>query len=498
MSEAAEQPVNVEKVQQEYKRKTIMEHLVGPFGSVLFHILIVFAAINLMVFTQTERAPEIEVMMTTPETVDLEDFNKELEKMDEIQEMSDVVTPTDVQVSVDTPTAVDQQAVGPSEDVSTDLSQLNMMNDMSGPLVMKGLFAGRSAGGRASALGQYGGDARTENAVLKALEWLKNHQAANGSWGAGGGDNQVGVTGLGLLTFLAHGETTASAKYGPTVEKAIRFLVSKQQENGVIGGLQPGKCADGGDGSSYAHGIATYAISEAYGITRIPSLKQTMEKAVAIIIQGQQDGGGWDYRFCKGPRKDTSVAGWQVQALKAAYIAGAETPGIKEALAKAAVYMKAMQNAETGQIGYSNPGSGNPPITAVGVLCLQLIGHAEDKEVDKGLQFMRGWDLKWDKPGFNAPMYGWYYITQAKFHKGGADWQSWNQDLRRELPASQKEDGHWEFPAEEHGSGAGPAYSTTLAALSLQVYYRFLPTYKPIAVEKKTEEKTEEVSIEII
>jgi hypothetical protein len=33
----------------------------------------------------------------------------------------------------------------------------------------------------------------------------------------------------------------------------------------------------------------------------------------------------------------------------------------------------------------------------------------------------------------------------------------------------------------------GPVYATTLAALSLQVYYRFLPTYKPIEVKEEVE-----------
>ena len=489
--------------------KYVLQKMCGPTGSLIIHVVVITLLVVYAGSSVKQDVNEVQMQMVEADVKTLENVDEVLETIPETPpEVTDVVPPPD---AVDMSAAVNNPTIGgagsgevgsgagsgPAGD-GTDLNALNVVSDVQGPLTLKGIFAGRSAGGRASALGAHGGDARTEGAVLKALEWLKNHQAPNGTWGAGGGDNQVGVTGLGVLTFLAHGETTASAKYGPTVEKAIRFLVSKQQDNGVIGGLVPGKCGDGGDGSSYAHGIATYAISEAYGITRIPSLKPVMEKAAAVIIAGQQDGGGWDYRFCKGARKDTSVSGWQIQALKAAYIAGAETPGIKDALSKAAAYLKGMQNPETGQIGYSNPGAGNAPITAVGVLCLQLIGHAEDKEVEKGLQFMRGWDLKWDKPGYAAPLYGWYYITQAKFHKGGSDWQSWNQDLRRELPASQKEDGHWDFTGEEHGSGAGPAYSTTLAALSLQVYYRFLPTYKPIVIEKKTEEKSEDVKIEII
>ena len=40
-------------------------------------------------------------------------------------------------------------------------------------------------------------------------------------------------------------------------------------------------------------------------------------------------------------------------------------------------------------------------------------------------------------------------------------------------------------------------YATTLAALTLQVYYRFLPTYKPI--ETVTEEASDgDVAIEIL
>jgi hypothetical protein len=44
----------------------------------------------------------------------------------------------------------------------------------------------------------------------------------------------------------------------------------------------------------------------------------------------------------------------------------------------------------------------------------------------------------------------------------------------------------------------GPVYSTTLAALTLQVYYRFLPTYKPIAVEPVTQTDTNDVVVEIL
>jgi hypothetical protein len=51
-----------------------------------------------------------------------------------------------------------------------------------------------------------------------------------------------------------------------------------------------------------------------------------------------------------------------------------------------------------------------------------------------------------------------------------------------------------EWMGSEHDS---KVYATTLAALTLQVYYRFLPTYKPI--ETATEEASDgDVEIEIL
>lgn len=479
----------LDKIIQHYKTKTLLEHLVGPTGSVIFHILLVIVAVRFMVFEQKEKPADIQVMLITPDAKDLEEFDKELEKLENLENIETDV-PQDVQIDVDAPVT---ENVAPTEDVTTDLNALNVLADVQSPLVMKGLLAGRSSGGRAMALGAYGGKygKMTEEAVIKALEWLKRNQAADGSWGP----NKEAMTGLGLLTFLAHGETTASEKYGPTVEKAIRFLVSKQKEGGEFVEVnQPG---------SYAHAIATYAISEAYGLTRIPNLKTAMEKAAGVIVRGQQAGGLWDYFYKKEARWDTSVAGWQIQALKAAYIAGADVPGLKEAMEKSVIGLENAQSPETGRFGYSSRGAGSDGVTAVGTLCLQLLGKSKNQSVKMGLNAMNGFSCDWQQPPA-WPMYAWYYITQAKFHSGGQDWTLWNSKFAPEIAKNQNEDGSWTSAGanlKEGGHGQetnlGPVYSTTLAALTLQVYYRFLPTYKPIEheEEKKT---TDDVSVEII
>jgi hypothetical protein len=470
--------------------RKLIDHIWGPSGSVLIHVLVILALIKFVTYTKVEKAPEVEVVIMEPDATDLEEFDKELEKIEEMPEvMNDDMAPPDV--AMEQPPEVENFA---SATPDVDFAALDIQNDIQSPLVMKGLFQGRSAAGRNAALNQYSQKwgQYTEAAVVKALNWLKSHQNPDGSWGP----NKPAMTGLALLTFLAHGETTSSDDYGQTVEKAIRFLVSQQDAEGRFTKIdQPG---------SYAHAIATYAISEAYGLTRVPAIKPVMEKAIQVILNGQQAKGGWDYDYKKNARRDTSVAGWQVQALKAAYIAGAENAGIKEAMDKAIGDLKAAFDAETGRFYYTDNNSHKTDnITAIAVLCLELLGHSGDREARAGLQALQGTSCDWDKP-FPWPMYGWYYITQAKFHQGGQTWAGWNSKFARVFVKNQNEDGSWTSPganlSNDNGKevNLGPVYSTTLAALTLQVYYRFLPTYKPIAVEPISQTDTNDVVIEIL
>jgi hypothetical protein len=93
----------------------------------------------------------------------------------------------------------------------------------------------------------------------------------------------------------------------------------------------------------------------------------------------------------------------------------------------------------------------------------------------------------WKEPWGARPLYYWYYITQCKFHAGGKVWNDWNKQFAPELVKAQKilegkgpkgEDlGFWESPTEQEAHGG--IYNTTLCTLMLEVYYRYLPTYKP-------------------
>ena len=77
-------------------------------------------------------------------------------------------------------------------------------------------------------------------------------------------------------------------------------------------------------------------------------------------------------------------------------------------------------------------------------------------------------------------LYSWYYATMALYHRQDAMWDDWNRALQDALLATQNRSGSlagsWD-PDTEWGSYGGRVYSTAMATLCLEVYYRFLPLY---------------------
>lgn len=450
------------------KMDVVKEHLWGPLGSVVLHVIIVILLFKFVQFIQDVKEPEVEVVMMEPTDIDLDELIEE-EEVEELEDLENIeeITMTDEPISMETETAESVE----SSETSVDLESLDVLSNIDSPVVMKGLMSGRMGANRGAMLGKYAGKygGLTEAAVKRALEWLRKNQNPDGSWHTG---HKIGHTGLGLLTFLAHGETPDSKRYGPTVEKAIKYLLSQMDSKGLF------KVA-GGHSGVYEHCIGTYAIAEAFGMTRVPTLKDAMTTNLQQIIDGQQKSGGWDYSWKDEGRTDTSVMGWAAQAMKAGYIAGAKNEGLKGALDKSIPGFKMMQKESTGKFGYSSPGTGDIGMTGVGVLCMQLLGAAKDPSTVKGLNALKPVGAAYSGQS-KHPLYAYYYVTQAKFHEGGDTWTSWNPKIATLLVKSQNKDGSW-LPKEIEKRGK--VYCTTLAALTLQVYYRFLPTFQTDAVK---------------
>lgn len=518
--------------------------LTGAGGSILVHIILIVIFVKLAVVTQVREAPTIEVKMAEADSSEMAEETKppepEVETPPETPpETEQPPDEADLTVMGD-PDLGDPESMGSGGAEGTDAGlgtggteQGFQASIVKGGLVMSGLYAKRTAGGRKGSLQQFGGGTHTEAAVLRALRWLKKHQEADGSWktSSGGGTEIKGgdisyepaMTGLALLAFLGHGETTSSPEFGETVKKAIQWLMKHQDQKGDYLSLN----GHGQDEKHYGLPIATYAMCEAYGLTQMPAVRKSAEKAVAYILKKQHPNGGWYYRkragkdekgndkwvsdeFGEPTEDDSSIGGWCIQALKAAKVAGVHVDGLEEGLKKGGESMKRLSQ-QNGMFRYRFS-AGHEPIgggglTGVGTLCLQLLGQANSPEARRGAKWLNdnNVNLNWSKPWKAQPIYYWYYITQVKFQIGGESWKVWNRQLSSQLPSNQKvqkptepggvETGYWESL---DGFCRSRVYSTSLCALMLEVYYRYLPSFKMLKEEPQAPSLTDDtVDIQI-
>lgn len=360
-------------------------------------------------------------------------------------------------------------------DSSTSLKDLLSVETADSALELPALYTTRNQEARHAQRREFGGTEETEAAVLRALRWLQRTQRAQGAWSKG---QPEAMAGLALLAFLAHGETPASEEFGDTVRRAMEYLTESwnklDENNPPRDQYWP-----------YRNGIVTYALAEAYGLTRIPFLKAAAEKGLAFIVKGQQSSGGWDYSYNREGRWDLSASSWQVQALKAAQLAELHTERMTECMHAVAEFLKNDAYRED-SFAYSSASAGSWAMQGAGALCLQLLGQGRSRAARSAVRELdREYKLVWDpetkyNPETN-PSYAWYYITQALFHGGKGPWKRWNQEFAKTLVRNQKPDGHWRCPGKDSRRYEyDPYYTTCMCCLSLEVYYRYLPTYERV------------------
>ena len=493
-------------IQEEYRRRRLIESLIGPVISTIFHVGLIIILAIFITDKYKQDIPEIEVTMEEPEEIKIEE-PPPVEEPEPVEEAEDVVNPvlTTVALEVDTNDAAleDTNDEAPSTDDDSTVEAVSDVIVSPSAFASPSVFGGRSAAGRASSVAKFGGSRAGQQKLMNALYWLKKVQNPNGSW-ALDPSIQQGLTGLALLTFLAHGETPTSKEFGTTVQKAMEWLAMSPMDTGAK--------------HAYPHAIKAYALAEAYAMTGISILEDAMNRSIRIIIDGQNERGCFNYNYNKHNRDDLSFGGWNYQALKAAYGAGCQEEGLMGAIYKSIDWLKAQGGSSDDGKGYAYviengeaKQKGKHTMRAVGVLCLQLFGEGSTPEIKDEIETIATDDLQklsWNTP-VHASLYSWYYATQAMFQHGGPQWKAWNRKFQKEVGDNQHKEGYWQYPSRGYGVANQPdtldskIYATTLCALMLTVYYRYLPSTKGAigsGAAKKEEKKPamEEEGLDLI
>lgn len=375
---------------------------------------------------------------------------------------------------------------------------LNLGPALKGGGVGSGLGSGEMAGAGGASSGfnfrgnkdgmvGSGGTKQSERAVAAALNWIARHQNRDGSWsirytnnckggfcsGPGEAFSDTGATALGLLPFLAAGQTHESkGPYQKNIRAGVDWLLKHQKPTGDL--------TEGGRTQMYAHGLAAIALCEVYGMTQDSRIRDAAQKSIQFIESGQNKEGGWRYTHGTD-ESDTSVFGWLIMALKSAQMAGLQVNA--NVLDAGKKYLDLCKSGPYRcEFSYMPGGGPKYSMTAVGLLTSQYLGAKRDDGVISG-----GVDyLMRRKPELSErDTYYWYYATQVMHNVPGPQWDAWNRQMRRLLIETQEKTGcaagSWnpnQPEPDRWGELGGRLMVTSLSALTLEVYYRYLPLYK--------------------
>ena len=346
-------------------------------------------------------------------------------------------------------------------------------------------YRARVAPNRDEILLRNGGGPQTEAAVDAALRWLAANQQADGRWDSSlhdggretktlghdrhgaGAEADSAITGLAILAFLAAGHTHLDGEFQEHVRRGLEYLLRIQAADGDLGGRARLFAR------MYCHGMATLALSEAYAMTRDERLRPYVERAVRFTVRAQDaTSGGWRYQ--PGDPGDMSQFGWQLMALQSADLAG--IPIRSQVRAGMIRFLNSVAAGPHRGLASYRPGARpSRTMTAEALVCRLFLRNRLDAPAEaEAIAF-----LMHETPR-SGPMnlYYWYYATLALFQTGGPAWDAWNQALQERLLGAQETvgaaAGSWS-PRTVWGGYGGRVYSTALATLCLEVYYRYLP-----------------------
>jgi hypothetical protein len=303
----------------------------------------------------------------------------------------------------------------------------------------------------------------------KALDFLAKAQEADGGWSDAQFTSNTGVTALCCLAFMAEGSRPRLGRYGRQIDRGLEFLLKNAQSSGVIAGKGSNPFGPG-----YEHAFSTLALLLGYGdMPWRPEAKDTLAKALQVLLRSQHLDGGWRYQMSREGLSDMSVTANVLWVLRIAKKAGFTVP-------RAAIEsgVKFVENCAMpdGRFRYRAFGlEAAPNLGGTGIIALsnhgdlnhKLIAPARDKIAYESQRYTVD-DLKEQR----YYVFGCFYASLAMYPCGDAYFVPWFKKAVQVLAAMQRKDG--EFADE----GGNTCYATAMAAMVLQSPYGYLPLYE--------------------
>ncbi len=315
----------------------------------------------------------------------------------------------------------------------------------------------------------------TDQAIERGLAYLSRTQSTLGSFSGGNRiQASVAIASLAGLAFMSGGHLPGQGRYGNSVRGALKYVLSHEQAN-PSGFLHHPR--SNSQVWMYSHGFATLFLAQLYGMvpnrTLQKQLRDTLERAIQLIISSQNREGGWRYE----PRPtgaDVSVTICQIMALRAAREVGIAVP--KSIVDRCIQYVMDCQNSDGGFMYMRRHREGSAfPRSAAGVVALYSAGVYDGPAIQRGLGYL----MQFLPSGLRGRRrmdprfyyYGHYYAAQAMWTAGGDYWNRWYPAIRDELlqRGRYRPDGAWSDLT------WGEAYATAMALIILQIPNSYLP-----------------------
>ncbi|MEI6634924.1 MAG: squalene--hopene cyclase [Planctomycetota bacterium] len=327
----------------------------------------------------------------------------------------------------------------------------------------------------------------SEAAVDRGLRWLTANQGREGNWGS----NDLGLVSAGALAFLAAGHMPGIGEYGEPCRQALDYVVTNAKPSGLLNIAAAQR-------DMYNHGLATFVLGQAYGMTGDARVGKALDRALKLIAKTQGPVGGWAYQAVPQDG-DLSLSVMQAKALRSAVDSGFEIP--PSVIAKAIVNVRGHYTPQggnpnrpeaelkkiPGQFTYGKGGgNGTVAMAAAGVVCLQEFGQYDDWRIGKSMEVVTAAIANLKPPAaHNGQMpfdaYTLNYVGQSLYQVGGPNWREHYPKLRDCLVAAQvidprnpANDGKWGAGAHV-GDKPGDLYGTAVGVFVLSIPNRYLP-----------------------